>query len=94
MRWALILQEFDFEIKYKRGSAIKHADALCRLACEETSIKTQCRHDQVLNMSINEDSYSIATPSDILNVRNHTTLISLNFNKEEMKKDQQNDPSW
>lgn len=37
VRWALRLAEFDFDIKYKRGSANTNADALSRLPVEEVS---------------------------------------------------------
>ena len=34
-RWALALQEFDFEIKYRRGSSNANADALSRIPASE-----------------------------------------------------------
>ena len=39
VRWAIILQQFDFRIKYQSGSSIGHADAFSRLrfACDEST---------------------------------------------------------
>uniref|UniRef100_A0A1Y1LA97 Integrase zinc-binding domain-containing protein n=1 Tax=Photinus pyralis TaxID=7054 RepID=A0A1Y1LA97_PHOPY len=35
-RWLLKLQEFDFEVKHRSGSQMKHVDALSRSPTEET----------------------------------------------------------
>ncbi|KAL5466932.1 hypothetical protein EMCRGX_G031095 [Ephydatia muelleri] len=41
-RWALALQEFDFEIKYRRGSANGNADALSRVPAVEVEAGDTC----------------------------------------------------
>ena len=41
-RWALALQEFDFEIKYRRGSANGNADALSRVPAVEVEADDTC----------------------------------------------------
>ena len=50
VRWALILSEYDFEIKYRQGKFNVCADALSRLACEETSIDVPDRMEEVINV--------------------------------------------
>ena len=37
VRWALRLAEFDFEIRYKKGTENSNADCLSRLVAEESS---------------------------------------------------------
>ena len=49
VRWALALSEFDFTIKYRKGLFNSNADALSRLATEETSIEHECRLEDVLS---------------------------------------------
>eukprot|EP00731_Ephydatia_muelleri_P016111 Em0009g535a len=41
-RWTLALQEFDFEIKYRRGSANGNADALSRVPAVEVEAGDTC----------------------------------------------------
>ena len=41
-RWALALQEFDFEIKYRRGSSNGNADALSRVPAVEVEASEIC----------------------------------------------------
>ena len=41
-RWALALQEFDFEIKYRRGSTNTNADALSRIPPDLCAVTQVC----------------------------------------------------
>ncbi len=58
VRWALALSEFEFEIKYRKGSMNKNADALSRLTTEDASIDTDCRLESTLT-SLDSCLYSI-----------------------------------
>ena len=49
VRWALVLSEYNFEIRYKKGKLNQNADALSRLAHENSSTDSECRLEKVLN---------------------------------------------
>ena len=51
VRWALVLAEYDFTIKYRKGHLNKNADALSRLASPENSIEATCRFEEVLGIN-------------------------------------------
>jgi transposase InsO family protein len=50
VRWALILSEFYFDIKYRQGKFNQCADALSRLACEENSVDAPDRIEEVISV--------------------------------------------
>ena len=48
VRWALVLAEYEFDIRYRKGRLNNNADALSRLASEDISTTSECRFDQIL----------------------------------------------
>lgn len=48
-RWALFLQEFDYQIEHRTGSKMKHVDALSRVSClmMEDSLRHRIREAQL-----------------------------------------------
>ena len=77
VRWALVLAEYDFVIKYRKGHLNKNADALSRLASPENSIDSPCRFEDVLAIKPGKP----------------ITLKEFNFNDEQLIYCQRNDPA-
>jgi len=98
VRWTISLSEFNYEIKHRSGKKNANADALSRLASEETSIEAEDRIETVgpnsvlnsIKQSISEESISI---QDILtelvlnSIENKTE-----FTDEQILFHQRNDP--
>ena len=94
VRWALILGEFDFEIKFKQGKFNQNADGLSRLADGgETSLDENDRLDDVLFINAasvsNEFLYD-----DILLTIQRSMLDQIKISEEELIFGQRNDPAW
>ena len=77
VRWALVLAEYDFVIKYRKGHLNKNADALSRLASPKNSIDSPCRFEDVLAIKPGKP----------------ITLKEFNFNDEQLIYCQRNDPA-
>ncbi|XP_072087222.1 uncharacterized protein [Arachis hypogaea] len=84
IRWVLLLQEFDIEIKDKKGVENKVADHLSRIPCEEGSAQSthinECFPDEQL-MVIHKAPWF----ADIANFK-ATGSLPLEFNKHQRKK--------
>ncbi|XP_015970507.1 uncharacterized protein LOC107493983 [Arachis duranensis] len=84
IRWVLLLQEFDIEIKDKKGVENKVADHLSRIPCEEGSTQSthinECFPDEQL-MVIHKAPWF----ADIANFK-ATGSLPLEFNKHQKKK--------
>ena len=84
IRWVLLLQEFDIEIKDKKGVENKVADHLSRIPCEEGSTQSthinECFPDEQL-MVIHKAPWF----ADIANFK-ATGSLPLEFNKHQRKK--------
>ncbi|XP_015947560.1 uncharacterized protein LOC107472559, partial [Arachis duranensis] len=84
IRWVLLLQEFDIEIKDKKGVENKVADHLSRIPCEEGSTQSthinECFPDEQL-MVIHKAPWFV----DIANFK-ATGSLPLEFNKHQRKK--------
>ncbi|XP_057759516.1 uncharacterized protein LOC130979959 [Arachis stenosperma] len=84
IRWVLLLQEFDIEIKDKKGVENKVADHLSRIPCEEGSTPSthinECFPDEQL-MIIHKAPWF----ADIANFK-ATGSLPLEFNKHQRKK--------
>ena len=74
VRWALVLAEYEFDIRYRQGKLNNNADALSRLCTEQNSVNSECRLEQVFVM------------------RGSTEPHELEFNSEELIREQSNDP--
>jgi hypothetical protein len=61
-RWALILSEFDFEVKYRKGLVNMNADGLSRSPLPETEDNTGGRMHEDLPGGLIEGSPSAASP--------------------------------
>lgn len=81
-RWALLLASYNFEIKYRRGRDIPHADALSRLP-----LQTEDKEEQVNNhfsavvnfvdfVTVDRDGVSIVTSRDVATETNKDALLS------------------
>jgi hypothetical protein len=60
-RWALILSEFDFEVKYRKGLVNRNADGLSRSPLRETEDNTGARMHEDLPGGLIEESPSAAS---------------------------------
>ena len=81
VRWALVLSEYDFEIKYKKGILNSNADGLSRLTCPNSSINKTCRFEDVLT-AINQER-----------ITSRPKLPELEFDKTTLLDCQRNDPA-
>lgn len=66
-RWALILSAYDFEIKYRKGKEVPHADALSRLPLPE---------NEPLELKVNSVSHVESCISNCFNVVQDNVIVS------------------
>ena len=93
VRWALRLSEFDFDIRYRKGSANANADALSRLPQLQPMVDEQERIEELL--CIEEMQEFTGVPSnrtlDVLLSMIDRKIKQISF--EELREAQRNDPS-
>ena len=93
VRWALILGEFEFEIKYRPGKLNQNADGLSRLTVPETVPEVESdRLEDVLGSLTHEISETKF--DDILCSIQNSMLQQLRISDEELIFQQRNDPAW
>ena len=93
VRWALILGEFDFEIKYKPGKLNQNADGLSRLAAPESSLEPMVdRLEDVLNS--NQHCHKELPYDTILCNIQRSMLDQLKISESDLIFHQRNDPAW
>ncbi len=98
VRWALILGEFDFEIKFKQGKFNQNAsafyDGLSRLAeGGKTSLEENDRLDDVLFINAGLISNEFLYDDDILLTIQRSMLDQIKISEEELIFGQRNDPA-
>jgi hypothetical protein len=94
VRWALILGEFDFEIKFKQGKFNQNADGLSRSAEPESSSTNDFdRLDDVLYMDKVTQIAPLEFDEILLNIQ-HNMLDQINTSENELIFEQRNDPAW
>jgi len=94
VRWALILGEFDLEIKFKQGKFNQNADGLSRLAEPDSSSNNDFdRLDEVLYLDQVTQIAPLEFDEILLNIQ-HNMLDQINTSENELIFEQRNYPAW